>query len=72
MKIPEGSMTHRREAMEAMVEAGKALLEAHASHGFLALPEKYDLVAQQVHEFIEYRKSLEFKLEPRRPIEELI
>jgi len=70
-KIPEGSITHRRLAMEAMVEAGKAMLKAHAEGGFLALPEQYNLVASQVQAFVEWRESLGFK-SGSRTLEELI
>lgn len=70
-KIPEGSMTQRREAMEAMVTAGKEMLKASEDHGVLSLPEKYNLVARQVQEFIEWRKSQVFKHEPRT-LEELV
>ena len=72
VKIPEGSMRQRREAMEAMVDAGNAMIKAYEEHGYLPLPEKYSLVARQVQEFIECRmKSLGFKYEPRT-LEELV
>lgn len=64
VKIPAGSMTKRREAMEAMAEAAKTMLKAHEDHGVLSLPEKYNVVASHVQEFIEWRKTLEFKHEP--------
>lgn len=69
--IPEGSMRKRREAMKAMVEAGKTMLKAQGTCGVLPLPEKYNLVAIQVQEFIQWRNSRVFKMEPRNP-EDLI
>ena len=69
MEIPEGSIRRRREAMEAMIEAGKAMILAHGNTGILPLPEAYNLMAIQVHEFIEWRKNLTFKHEPRSPEE---
>jgi len=71
VKIPEGSVTQRRLAMEAMVTAAKAMIEAHQDGGYLALPEKYNLVASQVQEFIEWRQSQKFEVK-MRTLEELI
>jgi hypothetical protein len=70
-KIPEGSMRKRREAMDAMVEAGKSMLKAQGTCGVLPLPEKYNVVARQVQELIQWRKRQVFKVKPRNP-EELI
>ena len=71
-KVPEGSMTQRREAMESMVTAATAMVKAHENSGYFGLPEKYNEMAHQAREFIEWKKSREFKIEPRLPIEELI
>lgn len=70
-KIPEGSVTNRRLAMEAMVDAGKAMLKAYSEGGVLALPEEYNSIASQVRDFIIWRENLEFKSRPRTR-EELI
>lgn len=65
MIIPEGSMRKRREAMAAMVKAGKAMLKAQAECGVLDLPEKCNLVAIQVQDFIQWRQSMLLKPEPK-------
>lgn len=62
-------MRKRREAMKAMVEAGKAMLKAQGTCGVLPLPEKYNLAARQVQEFIQRSKMPKISTRPIPPEE---
>jgi hypothetical protein len=70
-KVTAEGLRQRREAMRSMVEIGSAMIKAHEDHGDLDLPERYNLIARQVQEFFEWRRSQEFKVEPRT-LEELV
>lgn len=62
-------MTIRREAMENMVEAGKAMLEAYGNRGPLPFPEKYNELARQVQEFLDWKATQVFTVTERTPEE---
>lgn len=68
-KYPVGSMTIRREAMEGMVEAGKAMIKAHESRGPLPFPAKYNELARQVQEFLDWKATQVFTVTAQTPEE---